>query len=439
MDKRKIVISSPGYPRIGERGEAVEAIKAFRAGAIGEREMTERMKKLRLEQLMRQQKAGVDWIPVGDFALYDHVLEHSIAFGIVPERFAEAAAQGSSALACAMAEGTAQAAACRTESWFDTPYRFFVPEWTMNMTPRLVRNPWAEAFREARPLLQTLPKPVMVGPYTFVRLADGLLPEDRAAALDALTPAYAQALAELQDAGAVWVQIDEPAISRTVPQEDWPLIERVYQTLHDAAPGLRILLQISYGVPEPEDFVRLTALPAAGFGLDFTADGGRMLEIAAKCGFPADRVLGVGIVDGLSVWRTDLTAACTLLENLRRLFPRTPLALQPSCNLLHVPISLRHERALHGLPRLALAFADEKLGELRVLRTALTDGRDAVRLDLMDSDVLQDMLLSCAPGAWPSGRLPVEHAWVQTCGVECVRPAVAFGKPKSGRMPTRTA
>jgi 5-methyltetrahydropteroyltriglutamate--homocysteine methyltransferase len=423
VEKPDIVIANLGYPRIGERLEGISALEAYRAGNIGERELEERLMAVRLARLLKQQEAGVDWIPVGDFALYDHVLDHSIAFGLVPERFAEAAARGPAALAFAMAEGAPGAAACRTKPWYGTPYQYIVPEPAAFTAPRLVHNPWAEAFREARAHLQALPVPVMIGPYTFAKLAEGLPPEE---ALERIAPVYAQALRGLHEAGAAWVQLEEPELARAVPPRHWPLIERTYRALHDAAPPLRLMLQLTFGLPD--ECARLLELPVAGIGLDFAADGGRALEAVAKHGFPAARVLGVGIVDGRSVWRSDLTAACALLENLRRLIPQVRLALQPSCSLLHAPVSLGPGTPPRGLPRHALAFADEKLGELRVLRTALTEGRDAVKLDLTDSDVLQDMLRVLLPAAVPDGGVPVEHAWVQACGPACIRPAIS-GKP----------
>jgi len=426
VEKPEIVIANLGYPRIGEQLEGKKALEAYRAGAIGERELEERLGAVRIAGLLKQQEAGVDRIPVGDFALYDHVLDHSIAFGLVPERFAEAAARGPAALAFAMAEGAPGAAACRKKSWYGTPYQYIVPELAASAAPRLVRNPWAEAFREARAHLKKPPVPAMIGPYTFAKLAEGLPPEET---LERIAPVYAEALRGLGQAGADWVQLEEPELARAVPQRHWPLIERVYQALREAAPQLRLMLQLTFGVPD--DCARLFKLPAAGFGLDFAADGGRALAAVAKHGFPPGRVLGAGIVDGRSIWRSDLTAACALLEDLRRLFPQVRLALQPSCSLLHAPVAPRRAQAPRGLPRHALAFADEKLGELRVLRTALTEGRDAVRLDLTDSDVLQDMLRVLLPAAVPDGGVPVEHAWVQACGPACVRPAVTSGKPAS--------
>jgi len=364
-----MIIVSQGNAGIAAMPGGQALLDVWRAGRIGGRELEERLKAIRIAHLLRQQEAGVDWIPVGDITPGDRMREHASAFGLAPERPAEAGAG-----ACAKTDAE----------------------------PRLVRNPWAGAFREARAHLKALPVPVMIGPYTFAkRLEAEAGAESRPGGFDAgdllmrLTPAYAEALRGIGEAGAEWVQLEEPELARPVAPADWPLIGLAYRMLRDAAPKLRLMLQLAGGVPD--DLSRLHALPVAGIGLDFTPDGGRALAAVAKHGFPEDRVLGAGIIDGRPIWRSDLRAACALLEDLRRLAPRVRLALQPSCSLSHAPAAFPDGLAPRGLPAYALATADVKLGELRVLRAALAEGPEAVRLDLADSDVLQEMLRALLP------------------------------------------
>jgi 5-methyltetrahydropteroyltriglutamate--homocysteine methyltransferase len=418
-----LIIANLGYAGIGELPEAIAALEAYRAGEIGRRGLEERLKAVRLARLLKQQEAGVDWIPVGDFTLSDRALDHAAAFGLAPEpkpvSIGEAGARGPAASGFAGADEPPEPAACRSKARYGIAQRHAAPTFTADAAPRLVRNPWAEAFLEARPHLAALPVPVMIGPYTFAKLAGGLPAEE---ALERLAPVYAEALRGLAAAGAEWAQLEEPELARPVPAEHWPLIGRVWRAMHDAAPQLSLMLQATSGVPD--DIGRLLGLPAAGVGLDFTADGGRALQAVAKRGFPSDRVLGAGIVDGRSVWRCDLRAACELLENLRRLVPQVRLALQPTCSLAHAPSALRGGRAPHGLPRHALACADVKLGELRVLRDALAEGRDAVKLDLMDSDVIQDMLRVLLP-AVPSDGGPAGNARTHARGPAGGKPPVA--------------
>ena len=429
MEKPDIIISSMGHAGIGQLPEGRALLEAWRAEVIGGRELEERLKRFRLDRLLSQQEAGVDWIPVGDLALRDRMLDHAAAFGLAPEPHGNGPSH-----AFHPACGSPEDAGFRTKPWYGASGRYVVPELAANAEPRLVRNPWVEAFLEARAILRALPVPVMIGPYTFAKLADGLPTEEK---LERLAPVYAEALRGLGEAGAEWAQLEEPELARPVPPEHWPHIGRAYRALHDAAPKLRLMLQLPYGAPD--DLTRLLSLPAAGVGLDFTAGEGRALLEVAKRGFPADRVLGAGVIDGRRIWRSDLRAACGLLENLRRLKPQIRLALQPSCSLAHAPAAPADGRAPHGLPAHALATAGVKLRELRVLRDALAEGRDAVKLDLIDSDVLQEMLrallpaavpadagqVSAGPGGPPSGRKHAHAPGHAGSGPACGGPAAA--------------
>lgn len=364
MERTDIIIVNLGYAEHAGEPEDQAAYgkrpDGGPAGSIGGRSggrnSEDRTRGPGIARLLRQQEAGVDWIPVGDFAPRERLKAHAAAFGLA---FDPAAAEAA---------------------------------------PHLADHPWAGAFREARAHLAALPVPVMLGPYTFAKRASRVPAGE---ALERLAPVYAAALRELEAAGAEWVQIEEPELARPVPPEHWPHIMRTWRAMHDAAPRLRLMLQPTPGAPE--DIGRLLELPVAGIGLDFTADGGRALRDVAMRGFPSDRMLGAGIIDGRSFWRADLRSACELLERLRSLVPKVRLALQPTCSLAHAPAAPRKGRVPHGLPRHALATADVKLGELRVLRAALLEGREAVKLDLADSDVTQDILRALLPAPMPDG------------------------------------
>jgi 5-methyltetrahydropteroyltriglutamate--homocysteine methyltransferase len=407
VERTDIIIANLGDAGIGAFAEGRTLLEAWRAGEIGDREMEERLKEIRIARLLRQQEAGVDWIPVGDHALCDRTLHHAVAFGLAPEPLAEAAGRGPAALARALADDRADEAACRTKPRHGASFRHVAPSWPAGAQPSLVGNPWADAFREARALLAAQPVPVMIGPYTLAKLAGaGAGPGAPGVGdtLERLAPVYAEALRGIGEAGAEWAQLEEPELAEQVAPEHWPLVERMYRIMRDAAPRLRLMLQLTHGAPD--DLSQPLALPVDGVGLDFTADGGRALLAVAKDGFPSDRTLGAGIIDGRRVWRSDLRTACALLANLRRLAPRVRLALQPTCGLTHAPTAFPAGLATSGLPAYALATADVKLGELRVLRAALADGPDAVRLDLADSDVLQEMLRVLLPAAVPDSSGP---------------------------------
>lgn len=64
-------------------------IEFYWAGDILQEELRAQAKDLRLEFLKKQADAGLDFIPVGDFSLYDHILDLSVQFGVIPKRFAK--------------------------------------------------------------------------------------------------------------------------------------------------------------------------------------------------------------------------------------------------------------------------------------------------------------------------------------------------------------
>ena len=383
-------VSNLGYPRIGEQREWKKALEAYWKGELPEERLEAEMKRLRLQNIKKQHDAGVDLISAGDFTRYDHVLDHTVAFGLVPERFGGLKADGAPALYFAMARGAEGIAACEMTKWFNTNYHYIVPEWGPESAPALRSNPWLAAFEEAKAELGLVTKPVLVGPYTFVRLSKGVAAGAFAQAVRKLLPVYAEVLAQLEAAGAEWVQIDEPALALDVAANDWPLLNEVYHVLRAAAPGLKLIVQTYFDAVD--DYEALVSLPVNGIGLDFVHDGGATLKQIARYGFPPQMTLGAGIVDGRNIWRTDLTAALALLDSLKQCIAPERIMLQPSCSLLHAPVTLKHEKKLQGIKRLAMAFADEKLGELAVLRAAMREGLSAVKLELQDNTLLFDAL-----------------------------------------------
>ncbi|CAM4337002.1 hypothetical protein [Paenibacillus tarimensis] len=439
-------VSNLGYPRIGEAREWKHALEQYWQGGYSETQLHEEMSRLRLRHLQKQRDAGVNWIPSGDFTCYDHVLDHTAAFGLIPERFAALAAGSSLDLYFALARGCSGISPCDTNAWFGTAYRYTVPEWTPGQLPELTANPWLKAFEEAKNELGLITKPVLIGPYTFVSLSKGIDSGKRDDAMRSLLPLYGQILAALEAAGAEWVQLDEPALVNGIQAGDWKLVNEVYTVLQLAAPGVKLMLQTYFGAVD--NYEALVDLPCAGIGLDFVHDGGRNGLHLARSGFPADKVLGAGIVDGLRVWRTNLTAALEKLELLCSKVSDERLILQPCCSLLHLPVSVKMEKRLQGLYGISLSFADEKLNELRLLSTALREGRQAIKLELAENDVVFHALaaagLSTAAssssssqfslgerGSQPSttkNSIPsIENGWVQINGAVFGRPQLPLG------------
>ena len=122
------------------------------------------------ENLKKQKEIGIDLIPVGDFSLYDHVLDTSVMFGIVPTRFEYTGGKVPLETYFAIARGNKDAIASEMTKWFNTNYHYIVPELD-SVTPKLVENRPLAFYQEAKEKLGIDGKPVILGPITFIKLA----------------------------------------------------------------------------------------------------------------------------------------------------------------------------------------------------------------------------------------------------------------------------
>ncbi|MBC6300431.1 5-methyltetrahydropteroyltriglutamate--homocysteine S-methyltransferase [Listeria booriae] len=362
--------SNLGYPRLGEKREWKKALENYWNNKISEEQLLSETKELRLHALKKQQDKGIDLIPVGDFSFYDHILDTSITFGIVPKRFAYDGGKVPIDTYFEIARGKDDAVASEMTKWFNTNYHYIVPELD-GAKPQLTENRALFYYEEAKQELGIDGKPVLVGPITYLKLAKGNA--DFKGLLDQLVPLYGQVLNELQDAGATWVQIDEPYLATSFDKSELALFEEVYANFAKVAPDLKIELQTYFeSLDYFEDVVKL---PVAAIGVDFVHDHGESIEALEKFGFPADKVLAAGVIDGRNVWRADLDAKLALLERIAKVVPKERLIVQPSSSLLHVPVTKLSEPDLDGVLLGGLSFADEKLVELVALAKAL-NGED---------------------------------------------------------------
>ncbi|CAM3926571.1 5-methyltetrahydropteroyltriglutamate--homocysteine S-methyltransferase [Cohnella lubricantis] len=366
-----------GYPRIGAEREWKRAIEAHWTGKLGEEELHRSLREIRLAHLRKLQAKGIDLIPVGDFSYYDHMLDTAAMFGIVPERFGYEGGSVPLSVYYAMARGTHSAAACEMTKWFNTNYHYIVPE-LGGTNPALTGNRPLRAYLEAKEELGIEGKPVIVGPLTFLKLSKGYEAAETDLWLDRLLPLYVQVLTELSGAGAKWVQIDEPILVTKLDEIDLTRLRRIFGTFSQAVPGLKLMLQTYFD--SVEKYEEIARLPVAGIGLDLARGFGRAGNLAAlrEHGFPADKSLGAGIVNGRGIWRSDLEEGLALIEELKSIVPDDRLIVQTSCSLLHVPVSAARETKLPPELKQALAFADEKLDEVAYLARG-GEGGEAAR------------------------------------------------------------
>lgn len=370
----KVTVSNLGYPRIGKNREWKKTLEAYWQGKMNEAEFRSEMAEIQLQHLKTQQEAGIELIPVNDFTFYDHVLDTAVMFGIVPPRYGYEGGEIGLDLYFAMARGNAEATACEMTKWFNTNYHYIVPE-IGAQTPQLTENKPLAAYRFAKSQAGIEGKPVILGLYTFLKLSKGFEAGDIAKTAARFIPVYIELLQELKQEGVSWVQIDEPAIVTGISTAELALLQSIYTDICSSVPGLHIMLQTYFEAAEPLE--ALLGLPVQGLGLDFVHDGGANLASIERHGWPEDKWLGAGIIDGRNIWRSDLDAKLQLVDKLKAYVPLDRLILQPSCSLLHVPVTVQGEVKLKTTVKNALAFADEKLAELRLIGSALLNKEEA--------------------------------------------------------------
>ena len=375
-----VKVSNLGYPRLGENREWKKLIESYWAGDLLQEELRAQAKDLRLEFLKKQADAGLDFIPVGDFSLYDHILDLSVQFGVIPKRFAKE--ETNLDLYFAIARGNKDNVASSMKKWFNTNYHYIVPEWS-GVKPQLTNTRLLDLYLEAKEVVGDKAKPVITGPITYVALSSEV--GDFTVAVKKLLPLYKQVFVELVEAGATYIQVDEPIF---VTDEGADLLEAakdVYAYFAKEVPEAKLIFQTYFeALIDAKD---LSELPVAAFGLDFVQGFNENLE-AIEAGYFANKEVFAGVVDGRNIWATDFVKTSALLEKIQANVKT--LVVQPSCSLLHVPVTTKNETELEPVLKNGLAFADEKLQELKLLSQRL-DGEesDAYKQHVVDFDALQ--------------------------------------------------
>jgi 5-methyltetrahydropteroyltriglutamate--homocysteine methyltransferase len=357
--------SNIGYPRIGEKREWKKALERFWEGTLEEKEFKEELDHLFLEGIRVQKEAGITHIPVGEFSLYDHILDLLWTFDLVPDRFKKTNKTPLETY-YSMARGTDGAEAMTMTKWFNTNYHYIVPEFE-NVTPSLKENRFLDYWKKAKQKLGINGKVTLVGPATLVLLGKGYKETEKASWIQRLIPLYQQLLQQLDEEGVEWVSLEEPIFTSPLDQEVWKAIENGYAEIAKSCKNTKLLVQTYYEAVF--DYKKVLSLPVDGFGLDFIHDRGETKEQLKKWGFPKGKVLAAGVIDGRNVWKSNLTETSAEVKELLNLI-HGDLWVQPSSSLLHVPVTAKNE-SLPSFLEGALSFAKEKLGELKALESGI--------------------------------------------------------------------
>ncbi|KMM62629.1 5-methyltetrahydropteroyltriglutamate--homocysteine methyltransferase [Bacillus glycinifermentans] len=366
--------SSLGFPRIGLNREWKKSLEAYWKGNKEREIFLNEMDKQFVAALKTQVDQQIDIVPVSDFTFYDHVLDAAVMFNWIPERFKHINDPLDTYFA--MARGTKEAVSCEMTKWFNTNYHYIVPEYEKNAQYRLTKNKPLEDYRRAKEALGIETKPVILGLYTFVALAKGYEKQDIKGIYESLIPLYIQLLKELEEEGVKWVQIDEPALV-TASHGEVAAAKDIYQAITAEVTGLNILLQTYFD--SVDAYEELISFPVEGIGLDFVHDKGKNLEQVKAHGFPKDKVLAAGILDGRNIWKANLGERLDWITELIGELGVREVWIQPSNSLLHVPVAKHPDEQLAGDLLNGLSFAKEKLSELSLLKEGLVSGKAAVK------------------------------------------------------------
>ncbi len=376
-----------GYPRIGGKRELKKATEAFWKGDLTVAELEAVGAEIRRTNWEKQRNAGIDLIPCNDFSFYDQMLDLSCLLGNVPVRFARENEAVDLDLYFRMARGNREGAsgtkdccggtcdspefACEMTKWFDTNYHFIVPEFDEHTTFQITATGVFDQFEEAKALgIQA--KPVLIGPLTYLTLGKAVGTKkdfDRFALFDQLLPVYVDILKRLETAGAEWIQIDEPVLALDLTHQQRSLLKEAFQTFAREVPGLKIIATSYFGELR-DNLETFLELPVAGLHVDGvrgSSDVGSVVNALTN----DNRILSLGVIDGRNIWKTDLKPALQQLGNAVNKLGAERVLAAPSCSMLHVPVSLKSETVLDDELLSWLAFADEKLQELTILRDAL--------------------------------------------------------------------
>lgn len=369
----EVKVSVSGFPRVGKDRELKFAEEKYFRGEISEDILQKVARELRLSHWQEQKKAGIDLIPSNDFSFYDQLLDTAVLFNIIPERYKTldlSDLERYFAMARGYQGSKGDVKALAMKKWFNTNYHYMVPEIDDDTFIEL-KNP-SEAkplqeYREAKAQgIET--KPVVIGPFTLLKL---LKYKGSKSAFDykcILAKEYFKLITAFENAGVQWLQLDEPYLVRDLSPEDIELFEIIYKKILPARTQLKVLLNTYFGDVR-DIYPKLLELNFDGIGLDFL-EGKETVNLIERYGFPKDKILFAGLVNGKNIWKTNYEKT---LEVLSRLSANgICFAISTSCSLLHVPYSVEAETKLPDHVKDAFAFAKEKLQELADLKE-LTD------------------------------------------------------------------
>ncbi|KAI9137408.1 5-methyltetrahydropteroyltriglutamate--homocysteine methyltransferase [Paraphysoderma sedebokerense] len=400
-----VIATNLGFPRIGAKRELKRLVENFWNGKLDQKALLLGAKNIRAENWQLQKSLGLDHIPSNDFSFYDHVLDTAIAFNVIPEKYRSiepepglttyfACARGlqlnpgntspANTSCCGPNSGSANidVPAMEMKKYFDTNYHYIVPQFDETTVFKLINTKAVDEFLEAKALgIHT--RPVIIGPISFLlmgRASKSASPTfNPLSLLPSLIPVYKTLLAKLADAGATWIQMDEPSLVQELPIAVQSALKDAYTAFSGVNSNLKFLLTTYFDrLDSNMDWV--LPLPIQGIHIDLVRAPNQLDDILPR--LPSHMILSLGLVNGRNVWKTDLEGALSVIEKVTDIIGSDKVFIAPSCSLLHSPVTLDNETKMDPEILNWLAFAKEKIQEIIVLKKAANGNVEAVNAEL---------------------------------------------------------
>jgi 5-methyltetrahydropteroyltriglutamate--homocysteine methyltransferase len=356
-----ILTGNIGFPTIGPHRELKTVVEGVWRGEKNSDEMIKETEELLLMRTTLQREKAIDFIPCGDFSLYDRMLDLAISFNCIPKRFKDIKEN----LYFSLARGTKNIPPLKMVKWFNTNYHYIVPEIEKNQNLELKESAVLKDFlflkKEGFSCI-----PAIIGPFTFLKLSN--IEEPLTVLAEKIIPLYSSLLEKLKEAGAEWISLEEPALVLDITEQEIKTVKKMYEKIKHSK---SIILQTYF--EDISFYNEIIKLPVGGIGLD-VINGKENINNLMKY-FPKDKLLSLGVINGRNVWKANIKKTVDIVKKIIEKTNPSMCILQPSTSLMFVPWSLEEEKSMPSETKQLLAFAVEKLDELSIIKKAIVEGK----------------------------------------------------------------
>lgn len=361
-------IHNLGLPRIGEKRELKFALEKFWSGKINADELEKCAKSIRLNNIKRQIDAGLDLITVGDFSLYDQVLDHTIMFNNIPERFNHLKNHD---LYFSIARGYADSTASKMQKWFNTNYHYIVPEFSEDREFNLNCDKLMKEIKEVLELGIDIEKikPVVIGPLSYLWLGG----DHNLCCLEKISRVYKKLFTQLEELGIQWIQVDEPILVLDKLSKNYS--ESFISFYNNWESSLKIIMTTYFESVE-DNLEIIKNIPIDILHVDVTDTYSETLkgfELIAE-NISNDTVLSLGIISGRNIWVSDLEKIRSYMKECK--YSNKVEWIAPSSSLIHLPVTTTNEKQLPDGWKSFLSFAHQRVNELSIIRDFIEEEGD---------------------------------------------------------------